>query len=272
MASNPLTLRLDVEHSNIDALRDAYGKMQAISSSDNRSWIYWAGYHGFPNFYCWHHGRTGPDETEYPYSLFLPWHRAYLTYWEHAARDQNDGAVLSWWDWTSQTGVPGAFTEQQHGGSANPLYNGPMPAMSGQAARKTRRWPGDPVELPAAADIDQLLDLSSFEDFQSQVEGVHDFVHPWAGGINPRNSRQGGDMAAIPVAAFDPLFWAHHCMIDRLWYLWQLRHGVTNVPPSYLNITLVPFKYTVAQVLDIHQLGYEYAAAATSVAGTSGQG
>jgi hypothetical protein len=53
-------------------------------------------------------------------------------------------------------------------------------------------------------------------------------------------------------------------MIDRLWYLWQLRWGVTNIPPNYLRQTLAPWGLTVQDVLDIHRLGYEYAGAVAS--------
>lgn len=28
-------------------------------------------------------------------------------------------------------------------------------------------------------------------------------------------------MGSVPVAAFDPIFWLHHCNIDRLLHLWQ---------------------------------------------------
>ena len=62
-------------------------------------------------------------------------------------------------------------------------------------------------------------------------------------------------MGVIATAAFDPIFWAHHAMIDRVWYLWQLRHGTTNIPPHYAGKTLAPFGMTVAQVLDVNTLG-----------------
>jgi tyrosinase len=71
-------------------------------------------------------------------------------------------------------------------------------------------------------------------------------------------------MGTIVFAGFDPIFWAHHCMIDRIWYLWQLRHGVQNVPPDYMAKPLAPFPLTVGDVLDIHRLGYEYAQASSS--------
>ena len=66
-------------------------------------------------------------------------------------------------------------------------------------------------------------------------------------------------MSIVPIAAFDPIFFAHHTFIDRLWYLWQLRNpngGVGTVRPDQ---ALEGFPLTVSQVLDIHQLGYDYA-------------
>jgi hypothetical protein len=55
-------------------------------------------------------------------------------------------------------------------------------------------------------------------------------------------------------------------MIDRIWYLWQLKYGVNTIPQEYLGMALFP-GYTVEQVLDVHALGYDYAAAAVA-AGT----
>jgi tyrosinase len=253
---------------DLAALRDAYGKMMAISTTDNRSWIYWAGYHGFPNWYCWHHGRLGMGSQQ-PVNLFLPWHRAYLLYFEHVARDQNDKASLPWWDWTSQNshevGIPAEFSTSHVDGQANPLFSGPVPPIQDDPARQTARFPGDPSALPSADDVTALLSLSSFEDFTSQLEDIHDMIHGWVGGMNPNPPPQGGDMGSIAVAAFDPIFWSHHCMIDRIWYLWQLQNGVNNIPQEYLSMTLGPFNLAVSDVLNIGNLGYEYAVAEASV-------
>lgn len=270
-----LVLRPSVEQANVDALRDAYAKMQAISEADNRSWIYWAGYHGFNRFDCWHHARTGPGGQQFPFDLFLPWHRAYLLSFDHVTRDQNPDAILPWWDWTSDTshqaGVPGAYSEDPVDGQPNPLASGPTPDMPDDPARRTRRFPGDPGELPSMTDqtpsnppIESLLSLSSFVDFSSQLQDVHDFIHGWTGGTDPNDPNTGGDMGNIGIAAFDPIFWAHHAMIDRLWYLWQLRQGVNNIPANYLHQVLAPFPYTVQHVLDIHSLGYDYASSSVA--------
>lgn len=279
-----IVIRPSVEQADIASLRDAYQKMQALMAHDNRSWIYWAEFHGFNRYNCWHHFSTGPAQEsdhppQYPYNLFLPWHRAYLHAFDNAVRDQNPRAILPWWDWTSElsgkSGVPAAYAEESVDGQPNPLASGPTPDMPGDPARRTRRFPGDPSELPSWTQtkteqgtrllaIEDLLNLQSFVDFSAQIENIHDFVHPWAGGIDPQDANTGGDMGMIPVAAFDPLFYAHHTMIDRLWYLWQLKQGVNNIPAAYLNQVLAPFNATVQQVLDVTGLGYEYAGSSAS--------
>jgi tyrosinase len=240
---------LEIAPGGLDALNDAYTKMQGIS--DNRGWIAWAGVHGFPRFQCWHHGLVGSDQM--PYDLFLPWHRAYLLYWEHTARDQNNGVALPYWDWTSDgsqaNGIPNSFQ------TIPAFASGPMPAMQQFPARPTQRQPDDPANLPTADDVNSLMGLGQFADFSNQVENIHDGVHGWVG----------GDMGVIVTSAFDPIFWSHHCMIDRLWYLWQLQNGVNNIPPDYLDKALAPFGMTVRDVLDITRLGYDYADSAVTV-------
>ncbi len=268
---NDIVLRAEVEQADVAALRDAYAKIQGFSATDNRSWLYWSEFHGFNNYDCWHHDRTGPGDTQYPYDLFLPWHRAYLVSFEHVLRDENPGAVLPWWDWTSaashQLGIPAAFADPQVGGNDNPLASGPMPAINGSPARRTQRSPGAPADLPSMTktdpalgpglhSINYLLHLTSYVDFSNQLQTVHDAVHGWVG----------GDMGSIPTSAFDPIFYSHHCMIDRIWYLWQLQHGPHNIPANYLGKVLAPFNFTVQQVLDVRSLGYDYA---TSVAATA---
>ncbi|KAL4785045.1 hypothetical protein BJX76DRAFT_367191 [Aspergillus varians] len=46
------------------------------------------------------------------------------------------------------------------------------------------------------------------------IEFIHNNVHWWVGG-------NGGHMSQIPVATFDPIFWLHHCNIDRIFAIWQ---------------------------------------------------
>jgi tyrosinase len=90
----------------------------------------------------------------------------------------------------------------------------------------------------------------TFASFSTLLEGIHNGVHGWVGGA----------MATVPVAAYDPIFWAHHAMVDRLWYLWQISPRGVDPPAGLLGQPLPPFSMTVRDTLDISTLGYEYAA------------
>ena len=49
------------------------------------------------------------------------------------------------------------------------------------------------------------------------LEGIHGNYHVLIGG-------PAGHMSRVPVAAFDPMFWLHHCQIDRWFAVWQAAH------------------------------------------------
>lgn len=53
----------------------------------------------------------------------------------------------------------------------------------------------------------------------SSLEAIHNTVHGVTGGTDFDTGV--GHMSAVPVAAFDPIFWLHHCQIDRLLAMWQ---------------------------------------------------
>ncbi|KAK4164114.1 common central domain of tyrosinase-domain-containing protein [Cladorrhinum sp. PSN259] len=49
------------------------------------------------------------------------------------------------------------------------------------------------------------------------LEFIHNNVHLWTGGID----KAIGHMRKVPVAGFDPIFFMHHCNIDRQFAIWQ---------------------------------------------------
>ena len=65
-------------------------------------------------------------------------------------------------------------------------------------------------------------------------------------------------MSYVSFAAYDPIFWSHHCMIDRIFWLWQLRDR-RSLPLCLYDQVLDPFNLTVRDVLDVYQLDYDYA-------------
>ena len=230
------------------AFRDAY------RISDERGYGYHAGIHGLPlPISCTH----GSD-------LFLPWHRAYLYFFELSLRDLVPDVTVPWWNWSSvaarQIGIPPAYGSRRVDGSTNPLHSAAVPASARQGGQPTRtsRSPGSPASLPIPQAVERILNLGDFLDFQSQLESVHNGIHVWVGGT----------MSAVPWAAYDPLFWAHHAMIDRLWRIWQARHTSGGPPRGILQSALPPFDMTVADTLDVRTLGYEYAGSTRAVPGT----
>jgi tyrosinase len=232
-------------------LRHAFTAAQAIH--DDRGYQHHAGIHGLPlPMYCTHGS-----------PLFLPWHRAYLYFFERALQDRVAGVTLPWWDWTHAhaEGIPAVYAGSQAGGQPNPLHGSPIQPSGREpgGSDHTVREPGGPgaPPLPSPQALAGVLALTDFLDFSNQLEDIHNGVHVWVGGT----------MGDIATAAYDPLFWAHHAMIDRVWRLWQLRHPHAGPPASLLHRALPPFSATVADVLDSNTLGYDYAASTASAPG-----
>jgi tyrosinase len=228
---------------------------RVVDINDDRGFGHWGGIHGLPlPGFCQHHNPK-----------FLMWHRAYLYFFELALEDQTPGITLPWWDWTSDgsrtNGIPDAYAlPTLPDGTDNRLFSAPVTVPAGTSEQLgeipavTFREPGNPAELPTPEDIEDILNAPNFIDFTTRLENVHDNIHVWVGGT----------MSEVPLAAFDPIFWAHHCMIDRLWWLWQLRHPGGN-PPVSADEALAPFSMNVGQTHDINLLGYEYALAETVI-------
>jgi tyrosinase len=128
------------------------------------------------------------------------------------------------------------------------------------------------------------------------LESPHNSIHLAVGGYDmPTYDRSpipgaNGDMGENDTAGLDPIFFFHHCFIDRVFWLWQKKHGKTDsldviaeypgtntvdsqgptpgmVPNSWLTLEspLAPFKkddvtvYSSLDCIDIEkQLGYTY--------------
>jgi tyrosinase len=272
-----LTLRKSVHNlteEQLDTLRQAFRAVMQIG--DNRGYNFHAGIHGLPlgagqsELYCRHDLR-----------LWLPWHRAYLYLFELALRDQVPDASLPWWDWASpishSSGIPEAYTESHLDGQLeNPLFSAPIPENAQRDARllgldfvpeETFRDSEPPNQLPDTPwavqrenllPLNELLKRGDLLDFSEELRKIHNYVHVWVGGT----------MGSQAFAAYDPIFWAHHSMVDRIWRIWQRDHPGASFDLQTLGQALPPFPLTVAEVLDVTTLGYEYASFATDVPGT----
>lgn len=200
----------------IDTYKAAVSAMKALPPSDPRNWTRQAEIH---LNHC-PHGNW----------FFLPWHRAYLLYFEQICRDLtgNKTFALPYWNWACNRSIPAVF----FGGASNPLFDG------------TRtKGPSDmlPVEHVGASVVAGILNEPNFLVFGSgpsttqqgsggsgPLEGLpHNSVHGWIRG------NMGGYMSPL-----DPVFWTHHNMIDRIWWDWNAVKGFSNTnDPAWANFT-----------------------------------
>lgn len=236
----------------LKALREGFRKIQRLR--DTNGFWYWAGIHGAPRYQCEHSPENGYD------NLFLPWHRAYLYRLELALQTKDPLATLPWWDWPASrvNGIPAAYADEEAEGQPNPLAGSDLPPLlterPGWPAHTSRR-PRRSAELPDGDLVEEILELRNFDDFSLQLEiQLHNRVHGWVG----------GSMGIVAIAAYDPLFWAHHTMVDRLWSLWQTRHSSRGPRPALWGRVLRGLDMKVEDVLDTSALGYEYAAGTAS--------
>lgn len=63
--------------------------------------------------------------------------------------------------------------------------------------------------------------------YASSLEKIHDNIHVYTGGD--------GHMGDPNVAGFDPIFFLHHCNVDRILALWQAINYDSYVPESTAN-------------------------------------
>ncbi|KZS88975.1 Di-copper centre-containing protein [Sistotremastrum niveocremeum HHB9708] len=63
------------------------------------------------------------------------------------------------------------------------------------------------------------------------LESIHNNVHVYIGGGGNRDQSHGpGHMSETAVSAFDPIFWFHHCNVDRLLAIWQTLYPDRWIP------------------------------------------
>jgi tyrosinase len=187
---------------------------------------------------------------------FLPWHRAYVLYFENIVRAVSGEARFSlpYWNYTV-TGAQHGVIPPEFRVTASPLY---------VANRNPGVNNGVPIDQgldPTPINLDSLRncyydtgDGSGGSGFNPDLDqGLHGSVHDLTG--------NGQNMGSVPWAANDPVFWTHHGQIDRIWYSWQ-KAGRTTPPMSY-NFTFVnpdgsSATVDLSQFLDYTKLPYAY--------------
>lgn len=185
--------------------------------------------------FSWGHG--GP--------AFTAWHRVLLAKFEEELRAIDDSVRIPFWDWTvdrTSTSPPwlGDFLGGD-GGATNPAGSQSGEVTTGRFRHSAGDWTittGDPgtnddawdrpylargfgrradaPQLPTTTQQDGALDEDLYSQFVFELEvTLHNLVHRWVNG-----------QMIFRGSPHDPVFWLHHCNIDRLWAVWM--RGLPN--------------------------------------------
>lgn len=236
---------------------------------------------------------------------FLPWHREFLLQVEMDLRTIDSSISIPYWDWAADAAMPDPsaspiWDENVLGG--NGIESDDWRVASGPFAFSKGNWPipkghdGPALRrqfgvwtptLPTTQDLTLAMseifyDTPNFNSspftigFRNRLEGwvtqrgdsrvrtagsqLHNRVHVWVGG------------SMLPMTSpNDPVFFLHHCFVDKVWADWQSlqREANPDASPHYapeeggpaghnIDDQLKPWERTIRQVLDITQLDYSY--------------
>jgi hypothetical protein len=206
----------------VTRIRRAYTEMFAWSVShpnDPRSWRQQRLLHARTS----QRGRTDPHFRIHGSHHFFPWHRAYLYFherilaWHLTGRAELDPTFrLPVWAWESDFDAlnnPSIYTDDlDAAGHRNPLLH----------PRRFLLFQRNDTNALAAmtfrgSDFFGYPPAPGASNNGSIENGVHANIHVDVG----------DDMGQIATAANDPLFFAHHTNIDRLWSSWSALRGAT---------------------------------------------
>jgi tyrosinase len=257
-------------------------KMMAMPPSDPRGWVFQWHIHAVPDnrVKASELARLYPNSSDPDRSLaeavwdtceahfdplrvnfFLPWHRMHLMSFERLVRSVTGAThfTMPYWNFTDpdRRALPPQFRlpddppwKPLFRPDRNPGVNEGLPIdQVGEATLGLNA-----MMSPVYADT-----LDGDAGFCANLDNApHSAVH-----VNVGTREKG--MGAVSWAANDPIFWLHHCNIDRIWASWNQAGGRNPTDEAYLGqvFTFVdeagkPLQKTVAEVLDTAPLGYAY--------------
>ncbi|HWW62146.1 MAG TPA: tyrosinase family protein [Thermoanaerobaculia bacterium] len=240
--TGPLRVRRSIYDAMNDAVwlqkyQDAIAALRKLPYDDPRSWCRQANVHCFN---CSGGGSTVEVHLNYQ---FLPWHRAYLYFYEKILGEliHDPTFALPYWDWNAENSadckahfqLPAPYAK-----SSSSLFDknrekrGPNEQMRARivgAGRVNGIIIDNPTQLDFAGGP-----INNAED-SALWPGPHGAVHNYVGlqQPDPRNV----DMGSLAAAARDPIFFAHHANIDRIWDVWWNYYARPQYTSDFLDQT-----------------------------------
>ena len=267
----------------LDWYRRAVAALQAEPLTSPTCWYYLGSVHGNPGFTPPSGASAFWDQCQHQTWYFLPWHRGYVAAMESiiAKKVVDLGGPADWalpyWNYSeSQTAnpdarnIPPAFRDPFNpDGSNNALWAPRNTNAAGSVGLRDADVAlgalNEPVFTPPSNFGSGFGGgRTGFNHFGSRsdtgaLENIpHNVVHV----------RIGGWMADPNTAGFDPIFWLHHCNIDRLWQEWIANSHTNPNEAAWLSGVSFPmhdgngnaFTFTSANMQNTTQVlhGYVY--------------
>lgn len=206
---------------------------------------------------------------------FTHWHRWYLSYFEQicAKLINKDSFSLAYWDWEgSRSNIPSPLFDVANLNveSLNDESNfqsdswGPVPVttVGKRGLKNDEKMTSIPQYSRAflKSTIDGIRSQSSFSIFTGLLEGSpHNTAHVASGSYRGANGHMGDGLSSL-----DPLFWLHHCNIDRIWAEWQASGNKTDDPKQsyadnfYRSDEKLDDKATSTAAIELKNFDYNY--------------
>jgi hypothetical protein len=233
---------------NLDAMNIAFKKMRDMGCDSGLAWYYQGAIHNIPteingkNQLCalyqtskdklWAWADCTHDGTKNAALNFLLWHRLYTWHLEKIVRELSGKKdfALPYWNYGGKDVADNVLAKEirdksgsLYEGARYKILNEGKPMLSSQVQA---------IQL-ALNELKTNPSFSGDYGFSRKLEGSpHGFMHNLIGGgyASPSETyyneiyqkNMSGLMANVNSAGFDPVFWLHHSMVDRIWESWDV--------------------------------------------------
>ncbi|NNL91043.1 MAG: tyrosinase family protein [Saprospiraceae bacterium] len=255
---------------DLDAMADAFEIMRSMRCDAGRSWYYQGAIHNIPakiiganklcalyetekdKLFAWgdctHAVKTDTLAKEKAALHFLLWHRLYTWHLEKIVRKLSckEDFAIPFWNYGSDIVDENRLPSQLQD-PTNALY---------EQSRYSLLNNGYPIDDSTRMDIGlQLNSLATTTPFGGETgfsqileASPHGLMHDYIGADGKEilwneiyQDSMSGLMANVPSAGFDPVFWLHHSMVDRIWWEWD--NSEYGSRPTLEELKEYPWEY-----------------------------
>ena len=205
--------------------------------------------------------RIHAERAQHGNRQFLPWHRLQVSHMERIIGQLTGHPrfAMPYWDWQEERYLPDWVLDPK-----SPLYEARRDPRVARLDFYTERWARNPDrERNGLATVtrDDFTTFFGTPRAAGRVEAYgHNIIHELVGGAS-------GYMSSTRLAALDPIFWLHHCNIDRVWATWHAKFGDSAYPRDWKSTRTSGFtgadgrptgQWETSRFLTTQALGYEY--------------